>query len=204
MSSLFGEAIKTIGYENGHLVNLLNGCGALLVVVDEHDGSKGIPVLQWMESGERECNTDMEAGRAMTEQDNHITPDQNTPDNNTTEQTTTQLNAPHYITKSPQHNTKNLPLQVLGGGTSEHLEISSHEVVRVKLAPVELPELSEEQLAFAREWVAEMLMSREGVKMVGEYMDRKAEAQQRLWGSSLMEAEERAIDDWWKDEKGEI
>ena len=170
----------------------------------------------------------MEAGRAMTEQDNHITPDQNTPDNNTTEQTTTQLNAPHYITKSPQHNTKNLPLQVLGIETSdltgggdvpvlrvrvrlheveevrEHLEISSHEVVRVKLAPVELPELSEEQLAFAREWVAEMLMSREGVKMVGEYMDRKAEAQQRLWGSSLMEEEERAIDDWWKDEKGEI
>ena len=132
-----------------------------------------------MESGEGECNTDMEAGRAMTEQDN-------------------------YITKSPQHNTKNLPLQVLGTGTSEHLEISSHEVVRVKLAPVELPELSEEQLAFAREWVKGMLMSREGVKMVGEYMDRKAEAQQRLWGSSLMEAEERAIDDWWKDEKGEI
>lgn len=53
----------------------------------------------------------------MTEQDNHITPDQNTPDNNTTEQTTTQLNAPHYITKSTQHNTKNLPLQVLGIGT---------------------------------------------------------------------------------------
>ena len=125
------------------------------MVVDEHDGSKGIPVLQWMESGERECNTDIEAGRAMTEQDNHITPD--------------------YITKSPQHNTKNLPLQVLGGGTSEHLEISSHEVVRVKLAPVELPELSEEQLAFAREWVKGMLFSREAVEMIGAYMDEKGE-----------------------------
>ena len=65
-------------------------------------------------------------------------------------------------------------------------------------------ELSEEQLSFVREWVTEMLMSPESVKMMGEYMDRKAEAQQRLWGSSLMEAEERAIDDWWKDEKGEI
>ena len=180
------------------------GVGALLVVVDEGAGSRRNPVLQWGWSERGRHSTDMEAGRAMTEQDNHITPDQNTPDNSTTEQTTTQLNAPHYITKSPQHNTKNLPLQVLGGGTSEHLEISSHEVVRVKLAPVELPELSEEQLALAREWVKGMLMSREGVKMVGEYMDRKAEAQQRLWGSSLMEEEERAIDDWWKDEKGEI
>ena len=56
----------------------------------------------------------------MTEQDktNTSQDNQNTPDNNTTEQTTTQHNAPHYITKSPQHNTKNLPLQVLGDGTS--------------------------------------------------------------------------------------
>lgn len=79
-------------------------------------------------------------------------------------------------------------------------------------------ELSEEQLSFVREWVTGMLMSPESVKMIGEYMDRKAKAQQRLWGGyvsyvngdggeeriSLMEAEERAIQDWWKDEKGEI
>ena len=56
----------------------------------------------------------------MTEQDktNTSQDNQNTPDNNTTEQTTTQHNAPHYITKSPQHNTKNLPLQVLEVRTS--------------------------------------------------------------------------------------
>ena len=141
----------------------------------------------------------------MTEQDktNTSQDNQNTPDNNTTEQTTTQHNAPHYITKSPQHNTKKLPLQVLEVGTSGNTPVV---------------ELSEEQLAFVREWVEGMLMSPESVKMIGEYMDRKAKAQQRLWGGyvsyvngdggeeriSLMEAEERAIQDWWKDEKGEI
>ena len=82
----------------------------------------------------------MEAERTMTEQDttpqdntNTSQDNQNTTDNNTPDQTTTQHNAPHYITKSTQHNTKNLPLQVLGDGTSEHLEISSHEVVRGRL-----------------------------------------------------------------------
>ncbi len=62
----------------------------------------------------------------MTEQDttpqdktNTSQDNQNTTDNNTPDQTTTQHNAPHYITKSPQHNTKNLPLQVSGTGTSD-------------------------------------------------------------------------------------
>ena len=94
-------------------------------------------MLQWGEGGERECNTDMEAGRAMTEQDNHITPDQNTPDNNTTEQTTTQLNAPHYITKSTQHNTKNLPLQVLKTEAPGSLSVMGIRVLSSRLNPWE-------------------------------------------------------------------
>ena len=112
----------------------------------------------------------------MTEQDNHITPDQNTPDNNTTEQTTTQLNAPHYITKSTQHNTKNLPLQVLGGGTSGKAD----------------------GLGSVLEIVGDDVMTPVGGYV--SYVNGEG-VEERI---SLMEAEERAIDDWWKNEKGEI
>jgi len=76
---------------------------------------------------------------SMTEQDK-TTPtqdNQNTPDNNTTEQTTTQLNAPHYITKSPQHNTKNLPLQVLRSETSGSLSVMGIRVLSSRLNPWE-------------------------------------------------------------------
>lgn len=159
----------------------------------------------------------------MTEQDNHITPDQNTPDNNTTEQTTTQLNAPHYITKSTQHNTKNLPLQVLGSETSAVTPMNKGLMLRALEEMKEMIEAEGRELplmgVLALEALRAEVSGASAVNVLGMTGAEVEEERARgYWVSPLMGALGRGeirltegfeivpapVKDWWKDEKGEI